>query len=225
MIMTIEPAIEYVHQPRQSFISQRSMESRTLREALDSAVHASFDVVDAGDLRDADGVTAAISAAEAGLLVLATMRSNSCVKALEQMVGFFDEKQQPWVRAVMANTLRAMITQVLVRKADGSGRCAVNEVLVVTAGIASVVREGYFSKLGTMIQAGGQDGMITLDDALMKKVEAKVVTPADAQLKAVDKARFQARIKPEAPAPPAPAAGTPEAPKAPTAPPPPAPAR
>lgn len=229
-IVTLEDPIEFHLAPAKSTIAQRDVHTHTsgIGAALREAGHMGCDVIYAGRLDDRDSFALSVSAAEMGALVIGTLRSNSAVRALEQVMNLFPTAQHAWIRAMLANALRAVVIQTLVPKADGSGRCVANEILIGTPGVASAIREGYVTKLGTMIQSGGMDGMINLDDSLMKKIQAEIITPAEAQAKAIDKARFQAMIKqPEPPpeaTPPAPAAGAKPAPGA-KAPPPPPPGR
>ncbi|MCY3023524.1 MAG: PilT/PilU family type 4a pilus ATPase [Planctomycetota bacterium] len=218
-ILTLEDPIEYVLVPRRSSVVQRDigLHARSLAAALREAGREGFDVIYAGEFHDSEVISLALTTAETGALVFGTLRSSSVVRALDHIVSAFEAEQQHWVRAMLANTLRAVSAQVLATKADGSGRCAANEVLIGTPGVASAIREGYISKLSTMIQSGGMDGMVMLDDALMKKVEAKAITPAEAAAKARDRTRFDALAR-EAEKPAAP--GAPAAPPKPPPPPP-----
>ncbi|HEY3321814.1 MAG TPA: ATPase, T2SS/T4P/T4SS family [Planctomycetota bacterium] len=208
-ILTVENPIEYVHTPNRCAVVQRELGEhvKDRAAALYQAGRAGFDVIYCGALESPDSIAMATTVAQMGILVLATMRGASASRTVEHLVNVFPGERQPWVRGMLGNVLRCVSAQVLVNKADGSGRCAANEVLVGTPGVSAAIREGFVSKLGTMIQSGGADGMGTLDDALNRKVQAQVVTAADAMTKANDKARFQAMIeKPPAPAPAAPAA-------------------
>lgn len=196
-ILTVEPSVEFSLRSEHSVFVQRELGAHTqsVPVALERASDG-YDVVFCGELQSVDTLVAAVKLAEAGVLVIGTLRTGSCVKTLEHIIGAFPSAQQPWIRTMLSNSLRAVSAQVLVPKLDGSGRCVANELLICTTGVASAIREGYTAKLNTMIQAGGQDGMILLDDALMKKVEAKIISPADAVPKALDKQRFLALIKP-----------------------------
>lgn len=202
-IETLEDPIEFLHAPVKSTIAQRDVHSHTrgAAAALREVCHQGCDVIFAGHLSTRENIALSVSAAEGGALVIGTLRANTTVRALEQIMNLFPTAQHPWIRAMLANSLRAVIVQTLATKADGSGRCAANEILIGTPGVASAIREGYVSKLGTMIQSGGMDGMINLDDSLMKKVQAEVITAAEALTKAVDKTRFQSMIKPPEPSP------------------------
>ena len=213
-IMTLEDPIEHLLSPAKSTIAQRDvhLHTRSVLAALREAGHQGCDVIFTGQLHSRDNIALAASAAEMGALVIGTLRANTAARALEQVMNAFPVAQHPWIRSMLANGLRAVIVQTLVTKADGSGRCAANEILIGTPGVASAIREGYISKLGTMIQSGGMDGMINLDDSLMKRVQAEMITPLEASTRAIDKARFLSMIKPPepppdaAPAAPAPAA-------------------
>jgi twitching motility protein PilT len=210
-VLTLEHPIEYVFAPQRCAFVQREVGAgQGLADALRDAGRAGFDVISVGELHTSETTALALGAAESGALVLATVRSSSVVRTLDHTVNAFGSEQQPWARGVLANALRGVCVQLLVPKADGTGRCAVNEMLVCTSGVASAIREGHISKLGSMIQSGGGDGMMTLDDSLMKKVDAKVITPEEAITRANDKLRFQAHIKAAEPPPPGP--GAPAAP-------------
>jgi len=209
-ILTVEDPIEYVLPSRKSTVAQREIGTHVpdLATALRDAARNGFDVISVGELRGRDSIALAMTAVQAGALVIGTLRSSTVVRALDQITGVFPEEEKHWARAMLANVLRGVCVQHLVPKADGSGRCAVNEVLVGTPGVGAAIREGYISKLNTMIQSGGADGMITLDDALRKKVEAKVITAQEALARANDKSRFQGMVKggeaPGSPPPPPP---------------------
>jgi twitching motility protein PilT len=194
-ILTVEQPIEFVHPSRQSVVLQREIgiHTRSLQAELKS--HQDFDVMFIGELENAEVISCALNAATSGCLVIATLRGSSCAKALEHMVAAFDDEQRQWVRTTLSTSLRCVCAQVLVPKADGTGRCAAHEILIGSMGVASAIRDDHIAKLGGMIQAGGQDGMVTMDDALMKKVEAKLIQPADALVKANDKNRFQALVQ------------------------------
>jgi twitching motility protein PilT len=195
-ILTLEDPIEFVLASGRSTVVQREIgpHARTSAAALHDAARAGFDVAFVGELHSRETIAQALTTAESGVLVFATLRASSVVRALDQVVGAFPDEARQWVRTMLANALRSVCVQFLVAKADGSGRCAVSEVLTGTPGVGSAIREGYNSKLGTMMQSGAADGMITLDDSLRKKAEAKVITPAEAAARAQDKARFQEMV-------------------------------
>jgi twitching motility protein PilT len=201
-VLTLEHPIEFVFAPQRcTFVQREAADGRALADALREAGRAGFDVISAGELRSSETAALALGAAEGGALVLATVRSSSVVRTLDHIVSAFSGEQQPWARSVLANALRAVCVQLLVPKADGTGRCAATEALVCTAGVASAIRDGHISKLGAMIQSGGADGMMTLDDALMKKVDAKLIAPEEALTRANDKMRFQSLVKTAEPPP------------------------
>ena len=196
-ILTVEDPLEFVFKSVRSMIAQREPGRHTLcaDTALREAARQGCDVVFVGELHDYDAIRVAVNLADAGLLVFGTLRSSSTMKALDRVINCCPTVQQAWVRSMLSNCLKSVCAQMLVPKADGSGRCPVNEILICTPGVASAIREGYISKLGTMIQAGGADGMIVMDDALARKIEAKTITLEEAVLKASNKARFQAKAK------------------------------
>lgn len=195
-ILTLEDTIEFVQASGRSTVVQREIgpHTRSVAAALRDAARAGFDVVSIGELHSRETIAQALTTAESGVLVFATLRASSVVRALDQIVGVFPDEERQWVRTMLANALRSVCVQFLAARADGSGRCAVSEVLTGTPGVGSAIREGYNSKLGTMMQSGAADGMTTLDDSLRKKVEAKIITPAEAAARAQDKARFQEMV-------------------------------
>lgn len=194
-IMTVENPIEFVHVSKKSLILQREVgvHTRSLHAELRS--HQDFDVMFIGELENSEIVSCALNAVESGILVIATLRGSNTSKALDHIVSGFAEDQRQWVRTTLSTCMRCVCAQALIVKADGSGRCAVNEILIGNSSVAAALRDDHIAKLGGMIQSGGQDGMITMDDALMRKIEAKVIRPADALAKASDKNRFQMMIQ------------------------------
>jgi len=203
-ILTLEDPIEFMIPSRRSTVAQRQVGPHvpSVAAGLREAARAGFDVVYAGELHSREIIALALAVAQSGVLLLATLRSSSVIHALEHIVRQFPEGQQQWVRCMLANALRGLSVQHLVSGADGTWRCAVNEVLVGTAGVCSAIREGYVSKLNAMIQSGAAEGMITMDESLHKKVEGKVITAAEALAHAADKSRFQGLVR-EMEAPPA----------------------
>ena len=208
-ILTLEDPIEFIVPSRRSTVVQRQIGAHgpSVAVCLREAVRAGFDVVYAGELRSREIIALALTVAESGVLLLATLRAGSVIRALEHILGQFPEEQQQWVRCMLANTLRGLSVQHLVARADGASRCAVNEVLAGTPGVCTALREGYISKLNVMIQSGTADGMITMDESLYKKVESRAITAAEALAHAVEKSRIQGLVK-EPEAPPAPGGPT-----------------
>lgn len=192
-IVTIEEPVEFVHESVRSVFSQREVgaDTESFAAALRSAIRQDADVVLVGELRDLETISLALRAAEMGLLVFGTLHTNSAAKTIDRLIDVFPADEQAQTRVSLAESLVAIVAQLLLPRADGSGRVAVNEILLRTSGLANVVREGNLSMLANLMQAGKKAGMQLLDEELMELVRAGTVTARDAHLKAQDKARFE----------------------------------
>lgn len=192
-IITIEDPLEFVHKPKRAVITHR--EVGTHAESFDSALRASVredpDVILVGEMRDLETIRLAITAAEMGFLVFGTLHTNSAAKTIDRIVDVFPATQQPAVRTMLGGSLMAIVSQLLVKSADLKGRCCANEILIGSAGLANAIREGNISMIKNMIQAGGSQGMQTMDTALEKLVQGGKADPEDVYLKATDKSKFQ----------------------------------
>jgi twitching motility protein PilT len=144
-----------------------------------------------GEMRDLETISLALTAAETGLLVFGTLHTNNARKTVDRMIDVFPSDQQAQVRTMLASSLRGVIAQLLMKKQDGSGRVAVNEILVVNSAVSAIVREGATQKLQDVIVAGKSQGMQFMDDAIWEQLLGGVVSPHEAYMKAIDKARFQ----------------------------------
>src|SRR5947209_10437226 len=142
-------------------------------------------------MRDLETVSLALTAAETGLLVFGTLHTNNARKTVDRMVDVFPAPRQPQARAMLANSLRGVLAQLLLKKADGSGRVAVNEILVASAAVSAIIREGASQKLQDVIVSGKGQGMQFMDDAIFALLEKNVVSPHEAFMKAIDKNRFK----------------------------------
>lgn len=192
-IVTIEDPLEFVHKPKKALITHR--EVGTHAESFDSALRASVredpDVILVGEMRDLETIRLAITAAEMGFLVFGTLHTNSAAKTVDRIVDVFPATQQPAVRTMLGGSLVAIVSQLLVKSADLKGRCCANEILLGSAGLANAIREGNISMIKNMIQAGGSQGMQTMDTALEKLMIAGKADGEDVYLKATDKSKFQ----------------------------------
>jgi twitching motility protein PilT len=144
-----------------------------------------------GEMRDLETVSLALTAAETGLLVFGTLHTNNARKTVDRMVDVFPAARQPQARAMLANSLRGVLAQLLLKKADGSGRVAVNEILVASAAVSAIIREGATQKLQDVIVSGKGQGMQFMDDAIFSFLQSGTVTPHEAFMKAIDKNRFK----------------------------------
>jgi twitching motility protein PilT len=192
-IVTIEEPIEFVHDNKRSVITQREVpgDSESFPVALKAALREDADIVLVGEMRDLETVSLALTAAETGLLVFGTLHTNNARKTVDRMVDVFPAARQPQARAMLANSLRGVLAQLLLKKADGSGRVAVNEILVANAAVSAIIREGATQKLQDVIVSGKGQGMQFMDDAIFALLEKKIVIPHAAFMKAIDKNRFK----------------------------------
>jgi twitching motility protein PilT len=198
-IVTIEEPIEFVHQNKRSIITQREVpgDAGSFPVALKAALREDADIVLVGEMRDLETIALALTAAETGLLVFGTLHTNNARKTVDRMVDVFSAARQAQARAMLANSLRGVLAQLLLKKADGSGRNAVNEILIANAAVSAIIREGATRKLQDVIVSGKGQGMQFMDDAIWALLEQGIVTPHEAFMKAIDKNRFKELLPPE----------------------------
>ncbi|PYL94618.1 MAG: type IV pili twitching motility protein PilT, partial [Verrucomicrobia bacterium] len=192
-IVTIEEPIEFVHGNKRSIITQREIpgDCESFPVALKAALREDADIVLVGEMRDLETISLALTAAETGLLVFGTLHTNNARKTVDRMVDVFPALRQPQARAMLANSLRGVLAQLLLKKADGSGRIAVNEILVANAAVSAIIREGATQKLQDVIVSGKGQGMQFMDDAIFALLQNGTVTAHEAFMKAIDKNRFK----------------------------------
>jgi twitching motility protein PilT len=195
-IVTIEDPVEFVHQNKLSVVTHREVGSDTVgfADALRAAVRQDADVVLVGEMRDRETITAAVTAAEMGLLVFGTLHTNGAAKTIDRIIDAFPANEQPQIRISLSESLAAVVSQLLLPTVDGKGRVAVNEILLRTSGLPNLIREGNTPMIGSLIQSGKGEGMQSMDDALMALVQQKRIHPRDAYLKAADKSRFESMV-------------------------------
>jgi len=198
-IVTIENPVEFVHRNRSSILSHREVGTHTLgfTPALRAAIRQDADVVLVGEMRDRETIALAITAAEMGMLVFGTLHTNSATKTVDRIVDAFPASEQNQIRVSLSESLAGVVSQLLLRTADGKGRCAVHEILLKTPGLANVIREGNTPMLNSIIQSGKTQGMQSMDDALFAVVESGRVRAVDARMKATEKARFDPLVAKE----------------------------
>ncbi len=192
-IVTIEEPIEFVHENKASIITQREVpgDSESFPVGLKAALREDADIVLVGEMRDLETISLALTAAETGLLVFGTLHTNNARKTVDRMVDVFPAARQAQARAMLANSLRGVLAQLLLKKADGSGRVAVNEILIANAAVSAIIREGATQKLQDVIVSGKGQGMQFMDDAIWALLQDGTVTPHEAFMKAIDKNRFK----------------------------------
>jgi twitching motility protein PilT len=198
-IVTIEEPIEFVHRNKKSIITQREVpeHASTFPIGLKAALREDADIVLVGEMRDLETIALALTAAETGLLVFGTLHTNNARKTVDRMIDVFPSDQQSQVRTMLAASLRGVIAQILMKRQDGSGRVAVNEILMVDSAVAAIIREGATQKLQDAIITGKSQGMQFMDDAIWEQLLAGVVSPNEAYMKAIDKSRFLPFLPPE----------------------------
>jgi twitching motility protein PilT len=191
-IITIEDPVEFVHSRKKCLISQREIghHAESFAAALRSSLREDPNIILVGELRDRETISLAATAAETGILVLATLHTSGAAASVDRMVNVFAAGEQPLMRNMLSTSLCGVASQQLVRRADGKGRLAAVEVLVNNAAVSNLIREGKTEQLTSVIQTGALVGMQTLDNSLRHLVDAKVISGTEAYRKASNKALF-----------------------------------
>ena len=193
-ILTIEDPIEFVHVRKNCLISQREIgvHAGSFSHALQSALREDPDVILVGELRDYETMSIAVTAAEMGILVMGTLHTNGAAQTVDRIINVFPADKQPHVRTMLSTSIRGVISQQLLQRADKEGRVAALEILVNTNAVANLIRQGKLDQLETTMQAGSQFGMRTMDTAVETLLSQGTVTGKEAFKKAINKARFEA---------------------------------
>ncbi|MGH7859279.1 MAG: type IV pilus twitching motility protein PilT, partial [Candidatus Binatia bacterium] len=192
-IITLEDPIEYVYTSRKSVIHQRGLYDDIVdfQSGIVAALREDPDVVLVGEMRDLDTIRLALTAAEVGTLVFATLHTNSAADSIDRIIDVFDETEQPRVRAMLSQSLSGIVSQVLLRRFDKPGRLPATEILISTPAVSHLIREGKSHDITNVIQGGRAQGMHTLDDSLLALVEQRLVDPTTAYRHAWSKVRFE----------------------------------
>jgi len=198
-IVTIEDPVEFVHKDKLSVFSQREVgtDTESFGAALRAAIRQDADVILVGEMRDLETISLAVTAAEMGALVFGTLHTNGAANTVDRLIDAFPAEEQAQIRTTLAESIAGVVSQLLLKTADGHGRCAVNEILLKAPGLANVIREGNTPMITSIIQSGRSSGMQLMDDALMALVEQKRITPREAYMKATNKAKFEGMIEEE----------------------------
>ena len=198
-VITIEEPIEFVHNNKRSIITQREVpnDSISFAAGLKAALREDTDIVLVGEMRDLETISLALTAAETGLLVFGTLHTNNARKTVDRMVDAFPADRQPQARAMLANSLRGVVAQLLLKRSDRPGRIAVNEILIANAAVAAIIREGATHKLQDVIVSGRAQGMQFMDDGIWSLLEKGIVSAHEAFMKAINKGRFKPFLSPE----------------------------
>ncbi len=180
-IITIEDPIEFVHENQLCLISQREVASHTksFATALRAALREDPDIILVGELRDLETISLAITAAETGHLVFATLHTNSAVKTIDRIIDVFPENQQTQIRVMLAESLRGVVAQALLPRPDHEGRVPVVEIMVNVPAIANLIREGKTHQIHTVMQTGRQQGMMTFEAATHELINNGLISKED----------------------------------------------
>jgi twitching motility protein PilT len=195
-IVTIEDPVEFLHTPQKSLISHRELgfDTPTFAGALKAALREDPDVVLVGELRDLETMSMALQAAETGLLVFGTLHTNSAAKAVDRLIDSFPAEEQEQTRTVLAEVIKGVVAQVLLKK-RGGGRVAAFEVLRGSSALSNNIREGKTAMINTLIQTGRTAGMVGMDQYLADLVVSDVVDSDEALEKALDKEQFKSLVE------------------------------
>ncbi len=193
-ILTIEDPIEFVHQRKGCLVSQREigMHAPSFAAALHSALREDPDVVLVGELRDLETMSIAVTAAEMGILVMGTLHTNGAAQTVDRMINVFPSDKQSHVRTMLSTSLRGVISQQLLQRADKAGRVAALEILINNTAASNLIRQGKLDQLENTMQSGAQTGMRTMDSSIQALYDQQVVTGREAYKKAINKSRFEA---------------------------------
>ncbi len=193
-ILTIEDPIEFVHQRKSCLISQREIgvHSQSFAHALHSALREDPDVILVGELRDLETMSIAVTAAEMGILVMGTLHTNGAAQTVDRIINVFPSDKQSHVRTMLSTSLRGVVSQQLLQRADKQGRVAAMEILVNTPAASNLIRQGKLDQLENTMQAGGAHGMRTMDSAIQQLLDSRQVTGKEAFKKGINKSRFEA---------------------------------
>src|SRR6187402_662623 len=185
-ILTVEDPIEFVHESKKCLMNQREVGPHTLSfsNALRSALREDPDIILVGEMRDLETIRLAMTAAETGHLVFGTLHTSSAAKTVDRIIDVFPAAEKEMIRAMLSESLRAVISQTLCKTKDGSGRVAAHEIMLGTAAIRNLIRENKIAQMYSAIQTGNAIGMQTLDQNLADLVRRNIVAPAEARAKA-----------------------------------------
>ncbi|HET7402110.1 MAG TPA: type IV pilus twitching motility protein PilT [Usitatibacter sp.] len=191
-ILTVEDPIEFVHESKKCLINQREVGPHTLsfNNALRSALREDPDIILVGEMRDLETIRLAMTAAETGHLVFGTLHTSSAAKTVDRIIDVFPAAEKEMIRAMLSESLRAVISQTLCKTKDGSGRVAAHEIMIGTPAIRNLIREAKVAQMYSSIQTGGSLGMQTLDQNLQDLVKRNLVSIPEARSKAANKDSF-----------------------------------
>ena len=192
-IITIEDPVEHVHSNKGCLMSQRELGDHTdsFAQALRSALREDPDVILVGEMRDLETISLAVTAAEMGILILATLHTNGAAAAVDRIINVFPPGEEPYIRTMLSTSLCGVVSQQLVKTADNRGRLAAVETLINNSAASNIIREGKTEQLENVIQAGALQGMQSIDTALRRLLDEKLITGEEAYRKARQKSNFE----------------------------------
>jgi twitching motility protein PilT len=198
-ILTIEDPIEFTHQNKMCLVNQREIGTNTksFAAALRAALREDPDVILVGEMRDRETIELGMTAAETGHLVFGTLHTNSAPKTVDRIIDVFPPDQQSQIRSMLAESLKGVVSQVLMKKKGGKGRVAALEIMVGTSAIANLIRENKIHQVPSIIQTGKKDGMQLLDQHILEYLMSGVIDPNEAYMKANNKQAFVQYLKEE----------------------------
>jgi twitching motility protein PilT len=196
-IITIEDPIEFVHQSQSCIVNHREVgiHTKTFTSALRGALREDPDIILVGELRDLETISLAVEAASTGHLVFGTPHTTSAAKTVDRIIEVFPSEEQMQIRSTLADGIRAVISQVLFKRADKKGRCAALEILIANPAVRNLIRESKTFQIPSMIQTGKKYGMQLLDDSIMDLYNKGWITADDAYMKCNEKAKFRPFLK------------------------------
>jgi twitching motility protein PilT len=192
-ILTIEDPVEFVHKSKNCVVNHREVGSHTksFAAALRAALREDPDIILVGEMRDLETISLACEAASTGHLVFGTVHTQSAAKTVDRIIDVFPHEQQEQIRATLADSLQAVVSQTLFKRRDSKGRCAALEILIVTPAVRNLIRDNKTFQIPTVLQTGKKYGMQSLDDAIMDLPNKRRINPEDAYLHCLDKERFR----------------------------------
>ncbi len=191
-IITIEEPVEFAHPNKKSIISHREVgkDTATFASGLRTAIKSDTNIILVGEMRDRETMELALTASEMGILVFATLHTNSAAKTIDRIIDTFPPNRKNQIRTILSNSLKAIIAQQLLPSVDKTRRYAAYEILIRNQALANIIQTGETVRLTSEIQTNRGQGMILMDDSLMELVKAGKVTKEDAFLKAIEKTKF-----------------------------------
>jgi twitching motility protein PilT len=196
-ILTIEDPIEFVHKSQSAIVNHREVGTHTqsFAAALRGALREDPDIILVGEMRDLETIALAMEAAMTGHLVFGTLHTLNAMKTVDRIIEIFPANQQAQVRSTLADALKAVVSQTLFKRVDIKGRCAALEILICTAAVRNLIREGKTYQIASSMQTGRKYGMATLDDAILDLLNKGWIAPQDAYINAIDKSKFVQFLK------------------------------